>query len=263
MKRLFFVIALIPVLVGCGLPQQPVSSGGLAQVLPDAVVVTQTNLLNQAIPFNQAMPMQQPVMIQGDVAAKLLQDLEAMPKSKSTGTAICATNLALDYTLAFERNGKTIAHAKLNPAGCRIVTFNGQSRDGMSPAGEQLWKEFTAALDLNNRQVHGFPSAHLYTLLANNPTKIVVTKDGEVKTITDPSILKMLLSKINQAGESTKKGMLHCNAITSDSYRIAVYYKDGSTRVFENHDGACQPLLDVQNHISFLAGQVLSDKNLM
>lgn len=255
MKRCGFVIALMPILMGCGIQPHPVASGGASKTLPNAVVVS------QVAPVSQPGSPPKPITIQGEMAAKLYQDLQAMPRPNPTAIAICTANLALDYTLTFERDGKTTGYAKLNPAGCHAVTFDGEPRDGMSAAGQQLWQEFGVALRLTD-DPHWRAVPGPYTPLEINPAKIVVTKNSVVKTITNAAILKKIVTEINQAAGRTNHGMLHCNAMTNDWYRIAVYYPQGSIRVFENHGGACQPLVDLQSHKSFLAGGALSDESI-
>jgi len=111
--------------------------------------------------------------------------------------------------------------------------------------------------------LHSILHSYGYVALAENPTKVVVTRNGSIKTMTKQNVMNTLVHEMNQAGENVQEGSMRCNVMTADSFRIAFYYQHLGTRVFENVGGACQPMHDVQNGFSFLAGSVLADRQLM
>ncbi|QQE76951.1 hypothetical protein [Alicyclobacillus sp. SO9] len=99
------------------------------------------------------------------------------------------------------------------------------------------------------------PSTRFRPLPAN-AQKIVVMKNTAKSVITSATTIRQLTKAFNQAAEG-KKTTIHCNAMTSDKYRITFTYKDGKTRAFTNFGGACRPMVDQASGVKFPSANLL------
>lgn len=223
--------------------------------LPDTVVVTRSYGQNH-----------DPFTLTGVEAGKLYQDVKQLNKPVPKGPISCPSDNGLRYDLRFTSNGKTVLDAHASASGCEFVTY---SNKGFW-ASKALWNDLGCDLNMSPSALHGYAiqgapeskQKKIPFVPVKHATRIVVDKNGSIKTLTNASNIKMLVSKINQAG-TMKKPQMQCQTMTKDDYTFIVYESGGGIRVFENHGGGCQGLIDDKSGQRLPIGQVLNDKDVM
>ncbi|WP_181362990.1 hypothetical protein [Sulfoacidibacillus thermotolerans] len=253
MKGTFFT-AMVSCLLLTGCDTGAIShTQGTNGVIPNAVLVTR-NYGSEQVTFS----------LDAAIAKQLYGDIKHLIKPVSGGPISCPADFGLTYEMKFTSNGNIVIDAHVSASGCEFISYGGKT----FWASTSFWRDLGGDLQMSDSVLHGYafePGTQIRPLPKfeplSHPTRIIVEKNGAQKVILDKAVVDSIVAKINQE-MSESQPSIKCNVMTKDWSVIIVYESGGHVRVFENHGGTCQGLLDDKSG-RILSGSILSDKKLM